>query len=168
MARASPSKHIALAFDHAQLAKLFRLLGSDNEHERTVVIAKINSLLARSNKTWADVPALLGRGSTITVNGDIAQHVGELGSRDADERETSRRWLNDLLIRCRKTWNDLADLLLSPTSPSWADRTTHSTPPPGFDGSEFAVIDLVHRVVHLVNQNPARGGHAVDTAYPRL
>ena len=112
-------KHITPAFDHALLAKLFRLLGSDNEHERTVVIAKINTLLARHNKTWADVPALLGRGSTINV--DIAHHVSALGSDDAGERESSRQWLNDLLIRCRKTWNDLTDLLLSPISPSWAD-----------------------------------------------
>jgi hypothetical protein len=141
------SKHIAQAFDHAQLAKLFRLLGSDNENERTVVIVKISSVLARYNRTWADVPALLGRGSTTTINADIAHHVSALGSHDAGERESSRQWLNDLLIRCRKTWNDLADLLLSPTSPSWADRTTHSTPPPGFDGSDFAVVDLVHRIV---------------------
>jgi hypothetical protein len=138
-------KHITPAFDHALLAKLFRLLGSDNEHERTVVIAKINTLLARHNKTWADVPALLGRGSTINV--DIAHHVSALGSDDAGERESSRQWLNDLLIRCRKTWNDLTDLLLSPISPSWADSTTDSTPPPGFDCADFAIVDLVHRVV---------------------
>jgi putative DNA primase/helicase len=142
-----PTKHITPALDHALLAKLFRQLGSDNEHERAVVIAKINGELDRSNRTWADVPSLLGRGSTITVNADIAHHVRELGSHDAGERETSRQWLNDLLIRCRKTWNDLADLLLSPTSSSWADSTTDTTPPPGFHGSELAVIDLVHRVV---------------------
>jgi len=141
------NKHITPAFDHALLAKLFRLLGSDNEHERTVVIAKINSVLARYNKTWADVPALLGRGSIITVNADIAHYVSALGSRDAGERESSRQWLNHLLIRCRKTWNDLTDLLLSPISPSWADSTTDSTPPPGFDGTNFAIIDLVLRVV---------------------
>jgi hypothetical protein len=142
-----PSKHITPAFDHALLAKLFRLLGSDNEHERTVVIAKINNVLARYNKTWADVPALLGRGSIITVKADIAHYVSALGSHDAGERESSRQWLNDLLIRCRKTWNDLTDLLLSPISPSWADSSTDSTPPPGFDGADFAVIDLVLRVV---------------------
>jgi hypothetical protein len=51
--------NITPAFDQALLAKLFRQLGSDNDHERTVVIAKINGVLARSNKTWADVPALL-------------------------------------------------------------------------------------------------------------
>jgi hypothetical protein len=62
------AKHITPALDHALLVRLFRLLGSDNEHERTVVIAKINGVPARSNKTWAAVPALLGRGSTITVN----------------------------------------------------------------------------------------------------
>ena len=139
--------NITPALDHALLARLFRLLGSDNEHERTAVIAKINGVLARSNKTWADVPALLGRGSTITANTDIARHVSALGSHDADERESARQWLNDLLIRCRKTWNDLTDLLLSPTSLSWPDSTTGSSPPPGFDGSKFAVIDLVHRVV---------------------
>jgi hypothetical protein len=139
--------NITPALDHALLARLFRLLGSDNEHERTVVIAKINGVLARSNKTWADVPAQLGRGSSNSVNADVAHHVSALGSHDAGERETSRQWLNDLLIRFRKTWNDLSDLLLSPTSPSWADGTTHSTPPPGFDGSKFAVVDLVHRVV---------------------
>jgi len=145
------------AFDHALLAKLFRQLGSDNEHERAVVIAKINGELDRSNRTWADVPALLGRGSTATINADIAHHVSALGSHDAGERETSRQWLNDLLIRFRKTWNDLTDLLLSPTSPSWPDSTTDSGPPPGFHGSELAVIDLVHRVVECyVWLTPAR------------
>jgi hypothetical protein len=139
--------NITPAFDYAFLARLFRLLGSDNDHERTVVIAKINGVVARSNKTWADVPALLGRGSSISVNADIAHHVSALGSHDAGEREISRQWLDNLLIRCRKTWNDLTDLLLSPTTPSWADSTTAFAPPPGFDGSDFAVVDLVQRVV---------------------
>src|SRR6516162_6698642 len=56
----------------------------------------------------------------------------------------SVRLLMDLLILHRKTWNDLVDLLCSPTSPSWADATV-SSPPPGFDAN-FLVIDLVHRL----------------------
>jgi hypothetical protein len=140
-------KDVTPAFDHELLAKLFRLLGSDNEHERTAAVAKITGLLARHNKTWGDVPALLARGGTIRVNADIAQNVSALGSHDAGERESARQWLNELLISCRRTWNDLTDLLLSPTSPSWADSTADSTPPPGFNGTEFAVADLVLRVI---------------------
>jgi hypothetical protein len=61
------------------------------------------------------------------------------------------------LTSVRKRWNDLADLLLSPTSPSWADGTTDTTPPPEFHGSEFAVIDLVHRVIEwFVWMTPAQ------------
>jgi hypothetical protein len=130
-----PAKHLTPALDHALLARLFRQFGSDNENERSVVIAKINGVLARSNKSWADVPALLGRGSTITVNAEIAHHVSALGSHDAGERERSRQWLNDLLIRYRKTWNDLSTCCSRPhhrrgrTAPPTPLRHRGSTAP---------------------------------------
>src|SRR5262249_31602418 len=139
------SRHITPSFDRNLLAKLFRLLGSDNEHERIIATSKIDALLNRYGKTWADVPALLARGSTMAINADITQHVTALGSHNSNEREIARQWLNDLLIRSRKTWNDLTDLLLSPISPCWADGTADSDPPPGFD-ADFPIIDLVHRL----------------------
>ena len=143
------------------LAKLFGLLGSDNEYERTITTGKIDGLLARHGKGWADVPTLLAHGTTATtattLNPDIARHVSALGSRNAGERESAREWLNDLLIRARRTWNDLTDLLLSPTSPSWADGTADTSPPPGFADADFAVIDLVHRITeHYVALIPTQ------------
>jgi hypothetical protein len=140
--------HITPSFGERErqlLAKLFRLLGTDNEHERTAATSKIDELLARYNKSWADLAALLATAGT-SVNADIARHVSALGSRDAGERESARQWLTDLLIRCRRTWNDLVDLLCSPTSPSWADDTGDNVPPPGFADPDFPVIDLVHRL----------------------
>jgi hypothetical protein len=131
--------------DRQRLAKLFRVLGSDNAHERNAAAASIDGLLERYGKTWADVPALLALNTITTINADIAHHVSALGSRNASERENARQWLVDLLIRARRTWNDLNDLLLSPTAPSWADVGDPS-PPPGFDDAQFTVIDLVHRL----------------------
>jgi hypothetical protein len=133
--------------ERQRLAKLFRLLGSDNDHERANVTAKIDGLLARYGKTWAEVPALLaalGTTATTIINPDIARHVSALGSRDPGDREAARQFLNDLLLRARRTWNDLVDLLLSPTAPSWADVGDPSAPP-GIDAG-FPVIDLLHRV----------------------
>jgi hypothetical protein len=125
------------------LIALVSLLGSDNEHERAVVPAKIDGLLARYHKTWADVPALLALpGTTVTVNPDVARQVIALGAHDPSERENARQWLLDLLISRRKNWNDLVELLSSPVSPSWADAAD-ATPPPGFDDPNFAGIDLV-------------------------
>jgi putative DNA primase/helicase len=129
------------------LIKLVGVLGSDNAHERAAAAAKIDALLGQYSKTWADVPALLALGTTTTVNADVARHVSALGSRDAGERESARQWLLDLLISRRKTWNDLVELLRSPTSPSWADGTEDSAPPPEFADPNFAVIDLVDTLV---------------------
>jgi Protein of unknown function (DUF3631) len=95
------------------------------------------------------VPALLALGTTTTVNADVAHHVSALGSRDVSERESARQWLLDLLISRRKSWNDLVELLCSPTSPSWADGTDNSVPPPEFSDPNFAAIDLVDTL--LVN-----------------
>ena len=131
------------------LAKLFRLLGSDNQHERAAATGKIDALLAQYHKSWADVPALLAPGTTINLNADLLRHICALGSGDADEREAARQWLLELLIRRRKSWNDLTDLLCSPTSPSWVDDVNDTTPPPEFDGAQFAVIDLVHCLTEM-------------------
>jgi len=140
------TRHIAPSFDRDLLAKLFRLLGSDNEHERIIATSKIDALLDRYGKTWADVPALLARGSTIPINADVARYVIALGSRDAGERESARQWLLDLLISRRKNWNDLVELLCSPVSPSWADDAD-AGPPPGFDDPGYPVIDLIDTLV---------------------
>jgi hypothetical protein len=131
--------------ERQRLIRLFAVLGSDNDHERRTATDKIDDLLARYGKTWADVPALFALATIAAINPDVAYHVSALGSRT--ERESARQWLLNLLIRCRRTWNDLVDLLCSPVSPSWADMPDPS-PPPGFDeGQKYAVIDLVHRII---------------------
>ena len=143
------TRHMVIKFGEAGrqlLIKLFRLLGTDNDHERAAATAKIDGLLARYNKTWADVPALLALGSSAAITADLVRSIIALGSRDPGERETARQWLMDLLILHRKTWNDLVDLLRSPTSPSWADGADDSSPPPEFANTNFAVINLVHRL----------------------
>src|SRR5262249_37834212 len=134
--------------ERQRLAKLFRLLGTDNNNERMVAITRVHDLLAQYQKSWADLPGLLALGTTTnTIDADLLRRVIALGSRDADEREAARQWLQDFLVSARKSWNDLTDLLCSPTSPSWADGTDDSTPPPEFDDARFAVIDLVHRLL---------------------
>jgi hypothetical protein len=100
------SRHVTAQFGERErqlLAKLFRLLGTDNDHERTAATAKIDDLLARYSKTWADIPALLAASSTTTINADLARFITALGSRDAGERDFARQCLAELLIRARKS-----------------------------------------------------------------
>src|SRR5262249_42245399 len=113
-----------------------------------VVTTKIDGLLAQYQKSWADVPVLLALGTTTntTVNADLLRRVIALGSRDAAEREAALQWLQDFLVSARKSWNDLTDLLCSPTSPSWADGADDSSPPPEF-ANPHLVIDLLRQVL---------------------
>ncbi len=122
------------------LVKLFRVLGSDNANEREAARGRIDELLHKHRKDWGDLAALLCIGPT-TISPNLAAHIGALGSRDAAEQEDARRWVADLLALRRKSWNDLADLLYAPTSPSWADDDQTSPIP---DVNPF---QLVHHVV---------------------
>jgi hypothetical protein len=103
-----------------RLIKSFRMLGSDNHHERDNAFNLIDEILRRRQASWADLPGLLGLGTSATINPDLARHVAGLGSRNPNERRTAEKWIADLLTRKRKTWNDLTDLLCWPSSPSWA------------------------------------------------
>jgi hypothetical protein len=103
-----------------RLIKLFRMLGSDNPHERENAFNLIDEMLRKHRATWSDLPGLLGLGRSTSINPDLARHVAGLGSRDLGERRNARRWITDLLTRKRKTWNHLTDLLCWPSSSSWA------------------------------------------------
>ncbi len=87
------------------LVKLFRVLGSDNAHEREAARGRIDELLHKHRKNWGDLAALLCIGPT-TISPNLAAHIGALGSRDAAEQEDARRWVADLLALRRKSWND--------------------------------------------------------------
>src|SRR5690349_9859245 len=92
--------------ERERLAKLFRALGTDNEHEAAAARGRIDALLGDYDKTWADLIELLA-GAPAAIRADLARDIVALGSSEPDERTSARRNIADLLARHRKTWNDL-------------------------------------------------------------
>jgi hypothetical protein len=123
------------------LIKLFRMLGSDNPHERDNARGLIDDLLRKSKATWGDLPGLLGVGDP-----ELAHNIAGLGSQDPDERRNARKWIAHLLARTRKNWNDLTDSDLS-----WADGNTD-----GRAHADIPLPDLIRRVLewYLHFQHP--------------
>jgi len=110
--------------DHERdlLIKMFRVLGAGNAHEREIARRKIDSLLRKHQKVWADLADLLNFGFGQSAAGnDLARLLAALGSNDAKKRQDAFGKITDVLARQRKNWNDLAEWLCSPSSPSWAD-----------------------------------------------
>jgi hypothetical protein len=130
-----------------RLEKLFRMLGTDNAHERIAATAKITSLLTEFGKAWSDVPTLLATGRNVAViDADVVAHIVLLGSYDSDEREQARQWLLDLLITRHKGWNDLVDLLVYPSVSSWADEGAPQPPPDWEAAAKIPVVEWIYRL----------------------
>jgi hypothetical protein len=58
-----------------------------------------------------------------TINTKVLKRLRQLfamlGSSNANERETTRRMIDDLLAKHRKTWNDFVELMQSGSADSW-------------------------------------------------
>jgi Protein of unknown function (DUF3631) len=117
-ARGTPVRRFGES-ERVRLGKLFRVLGTDNVHEAEAVRGRIDSLLREFGKTWSDLIELLA-GQPVAIRTDLAGDIVELGSSNPSERATARSKIADLLARHRKTWNDLADLLITGSHEAWA------------------------------------------------
>ena len=130
----------------SRLRGLFAVLGNDNLHERDNARNLIDDILRKRQRSWADLPGLLGLGAQATINPDLARHIAGLGSPDPEERRTAYEWIVDLLARKRKNWNDLNYLLRYPSSSSWPDDDNTG----GLARSDIPnipLIDLIHRLL---------------------
>jgi hypothetical protein len=105
------------------LAKLFRSLGNDNQYEAEAARGRIDSLLQKFGKTWADLVALLS-GGAVTVPPDIAADIVGLGNPDPGQRAAARGRIAERLARHRKSWNDFCDALCAITPASWLGAST--------------------------------------------
>jgi hypothetical protein len=132
-----------------RLEKLFRALGTDNQHEADVARAAIDRLLRQFDKDWSDLGELLG-GRPADISADLARDIVALGSSDPEERARARRNIADLLARHRKTWNDLADVLGSASTATWASNPSADNPP------RVNPLSLVH---HLLQEYVALKPH---------
>jgi hypothetical protein len=130
-----------------RLEKLFRALGTDNEHEFDVARAATDRLLRQFDKGWSDLNKLLG-GRPISA--DLARDIAALGDSDPDKGAKARRNIADLLARHRKNWNDLADVLCGSSSAAWASNPSADNPP------RVNPLSLVH---HLLQEYAALKPH---------
>ena len=152
------------ANESKRLEKLFRALGTDNEHEFDVARAAIDRLLRQFDKDWSDLGELLG-GRPADISADLARDIVALGSSDPEERAKARRNIADLLARHRKNWNDLADVLCSASTAAWASNPSADDPP------RVNPLSLVHYLLRGVRRAEAARiyrGRAVDSAHPCL
>ena len=111
-----------------RLDKLFRHFGSDNVHEAEAARGRIDSLLQSFEKTWDNLIELLGAGTVIAIDADIAGDIAALGDADFDRRSCARHRIVDLLARHRMSWNDLADALCGITPAPWLDPSAVPDP----------------------------------------
>jgi uncharacterized protein DUF3631 len=123
--------------ERERLAKLFRQLGTDNKHEAEAARGRIDAVLRQYGKTWSDLIQLLG-GTAAAIHADLVRDIVALGSSDPDERVKAKYNIDDLLARHRKNWNDLADVLCTSSSASWASHAAADDPKP------VNPLDLVH------------------------
>src|SRR5450759_3526577 len=76
-----------------------------------------------------------------------------LGSANAAEHDAARKKLDAILLRNRKTWNDLTELLASggKSDDQWSTnheaRTSNATPIAGAKEKDFNALELVHYLV---------------------
>ena len=144
-------RHIVRRFDDRErerLGKLFRQLGTDNIHESEAARGRIGSLLQQFGKTWADLIELLA-GKPIALRADLAEDIVGLGSSDPVERATARSHIAHLLARQRKTWNDLADVLVSASHEAWACDPLSDDPLKRVDDLLGLIIYMLEEYVSL-------------------
>jgi hypothetical protein len=137
--------------ERERLIKLFRSLGTLNNHEAEAARGRIDSLLREFGKSWSDLIQLLGdSGAVMTISPDLAADIIALGSPDLDERANARRRIMELLARHRMSWNDLADALCSVSSAAWlsGDSLADDLGP----GAPERVKDLLGLVRHILSE----------------
>jgi hypothetical protein len=115
----------------------------------------------------------------------LRQLFAMLGSSNANERETARRMIDDLLAKHRKTWNDFVELMQSGSATEWSDaawdddRTAEETTGDAIDAGLPAaavkeppnVLELVRFILEeYVDMKAARirRGGALGVAHLRL
>jgi hypothetical protein len=126
------------------LEKLFRSLGTDNQHEAAAACAAIDNLLRQFGHEWGDLFNLLGGRPTLAA--DLVHALLDLGLADEAGRIRARSKLADILARHRKSWNDLADVLCSGSGATWASG--QSDDPPRVN--PLALVDhLLHEYLAL-------------------
>ncbi|MHC2661695.1 DUF3631 domain-containing protein [Bradyrhizobium diazoefficiens] len=110
----------------ARLRKLFAALGTDNAHESATARERIDALLREHGRHWSDVIELLG-GDVDVLLDDLVRDIAGLGAADPAARARARRAIDDLLVRERKTWNDLV-AALSGSHEAWACKPQQPDP----------------------------------------
>src|SRR5262245_45216584 len=100
------------------LEKLFRSLGTDNQHEAAEARAAIHNLLRQFGHEWSDLLNLLG--GRPTLRADLAHALLDQGLPDEAGRIRARSTIADILAHHRKNWNDLADVLCLGSGATWA------------------------------------------------
>jgi hypothetical protein len=127
--------------ERERLDKLCRQLGTDNPHEAEAARGRIESLLQSFDKTWADLVELLGGGTTIAIDADVAGDIAALGNPDLARRTEARRRIVELLARHRQNWNDLIDALCGIAPAPW--RHPSAAPDP----ERVNPLELLHYIL---------------------
>ena len=61
--------------ERERLEKLCRQLGTDNPHEAEAARGRIESRRQACDKTWSDLVELLGAGTVLTIDADVAGDI---------------------------------------------------------------------------------------------